>query len=179
MPRQDRPHVVAFRLTPEEHARLLSASSSSGSSPGAWSRGVVLGALGLGPAARSGVSASGPEPQDKPSEEAVARERRSVTAVTRLTPAEGDRLSAQAGDAGLTVSSYLRSIFLGVVPRVRRPLARQAIAALNRIGNNLNQLTRLSHQGVPFSEELLSTQRALYQAVRRLREELEAGEGEA
>lgn len=73
-----------------------------------------------------------------------------------MTPAEFDEARDKATAAGLTPSSYGRAVLLGKAgPRSRRvPLVNtvvlaKAIAALNRIGNNLNQIARARNAGRP------------------------------
>ena len=62
---------------------------------------------------------------------------------------------------------------LGVTPVLRRGSdVRPAIAALNRVGNNLNQLTRLANQGMPFPAELAAAVAGVLAEVRRMRDAL-------
>ena len=49
---------------------------------------------------------------------------------------------------------------------------RPAIAALNQVGNNLNQLTKLAHQGLAFLEELAPTLARVLAEVRQVRDAL-------
>jgi hypothetical protein len=49
---------------------------------------------------------------------------------------------------------------------------RPAIAALNRVGNHLNQLTRLANQGMPFPAELAAAVSGVLAEVRRMRDTL-------
>ena len=82
-------------------------------------------------------------------------EKLSETVRLRLTLAEHEHVRAQARDAGLSVSSYLRRRACGyVVPEAprRRGVDPAAIAELNRlglelkaIGNNANQLALSAH----------------------------------
>ena len=72
---------------------------------------------------------------------------------TRFLPEERAVLDVKAGEAGLSLSAYLRACALGDAgPRAgRAPVTdrREIIelhAHLARIGNNLNQLTRAVHQ---------------------------------
>jgi Bacterial mobilisation protein (MobC) len=67
----------------------------------------------------------------------------------RLSPEEYARLEASAGTAGLTIGSHVRATMLNA-PKTRmrrRPLADVAALAklsveLNRIGGNINQITK-------------------------------------
>ena len=77
----------------------------------------------------------------------AARRTRQIN--VRVTAAEAAALAEHAGRARLTVSAYLRR--RGLRRRVRAVTERRLAAAdrreLNRIGVNLNQITRLMHTG--------------------------------
>ena len=71
-----------------------------------------------------------------------------------LTEAENAALEARAAASGLSVASYLRAAALGEAgPRARRrptiekELLGTAIAELNRVGNNVNQIARMGNIG--------------------------------
>ena len=70
--------------------------------------------------------------------------RRTTQVTFWVTPAERDRISANAERAGVSMSAYIRSLALGKplrkVPSVQ---ADDLVTQLTRIANNLNQL--LSH----------------------------------
>lgn len=70
--------------------------------------------------------------------------RRTAQVTFWVTPAERDRISANAERAGVSMSAYIRSLALGKplrkAPRVQ---ADDLVHQLIRVGNNLNQL--LSH----------------------------------
>ena len=76
-------------------------------------------------------------------------QRRTRQINVRVTEAEAAALAEQAGRARLTVAAYLRR--RGLRRRVRAVTERRLAAAdrreLNRIGVNLNQMTRLMHTG--------------------------------
>ena len=78
---------------------------------------------------------------------------RSTAIRVRVTPADADRLKAEAAAAGMSVAGYLISgrltIEAATRPRMnRRPVSAdtaaltQALVELNRVGNNLNQIAR-------------------------------------
>ena len=78
---------------------------------------------------------------------------RSTAIRVRVTPADAERLKAEAAAAGTSVAGYLVSGRLTVEaatrPRMnRRPASAdtaaltQALVELNRVGNNLNQIAR-------------------------------------
>lgn len=59
---------------------------------------------------------------------------------------EFQKISDRAYIAGLSLASLTRSAALGLpIPQPKFDIDRQAVAALNRVGNNLNQLTHIAH----------------------------------
>jgi hypothetical protein len=101
-------------------------------------------------------------------------ERRSARVSVSLTEAEREALSEQARDVGLPLAVLVARLALsGQVQAPTIPAANlQAVGELARIGNNLNQLTRLSHQlGVP-GDNLVVLLGELSQAVASCRAEL-------
>ena len=59
---------------------------------------------------------------------------------------EFQKISDKAYDAGLSLAALTRSAALALpIPKPKFDIDRQAVAALNRVGNNLNQLTHLAH----------------------------------
>lgn len=161
---------MSFRLSPAEHRALVAQAMAAGRSPGEWAR-EALRRLLAGEDGRPKLAAPGEQPVPASEGEALGKV---VTA--RLSVAQGEALEAAAERCGLTVSRYVRTVLSGTVPPARRPLARSAIAALNRIGNNLNQLTHLAHEGRLLSAELIAVVGEVHAAVRALRQELEEGE---
>jgi hypothetical protein len=94
-----------------------------------------------------------PPPADLVPARKPRRQRRHVEQY-RTDDAEHAELVARARDAGLSAGAYSRTVLLGDAgPRARRraPVDRELLAhnnaALNRVGNNLNQLVRLLHRG--------------------------------
>jgi hypothetical protein len=74
---------------------------------------------------------------------------RKQVVAARVSAEEYVVLGAKARDAGLSIGSYLRTTALGSAgPRARRrppvnaELLAYAVAQLNRVGSNLNQITR-------------------------------------
>ncbi len=164
---------VSFRLSPAEHAALVALAEASGRSPGEWVRAALRPVLAGEVAAVVVPVASSVSPPGVAAEEGEGLGR-VVTA--RLSAGQWQALEAAAERCGLTVSRYVRTVLAGVVPPARRPLARSAIAALNRVGNNLNQLVHLAHEGRVHSAELIVVVGEVHAAVRALRRELEEGE---
>lgn len=92
--------------------------------------------------------------------EAMARprkqteEKRSETARFRVTLAEREYICAQARAAGISEADYLRARALGhqIRPAPSRGGVDPALVSeLNRIGVNVNQLTRATHRGSDFT----------------------------
>jgi hypothetical protein len=79
-------------------------------------------------------------------------EKRSEVVQTRVTLAEHEHMRGVAEGAGLSVSDYLRRRACGyMVPTgvVRRSVDPALVSELNRIGVNLNQITRNLNSGRP------------------------------
>lgn len=82
------------------------------------------------------------------------RRQRSAGAMVRMTPAESAALQTRARNAGLSVGAYLRTCALGEsgprakrAPPLNRELMADALASLNRVGNNLNQIAKHLNSG--------------------------------
>lgn len=76
------------------------------------------------------------------------------TIAARLTPTEYADIAEKAARAGLTLSAYSRACLLGDpglrakrAPPVNRVALGGAIAALNRVGNNVNQIAHHLNAG--------------------------------
>jgi hypothetical protein len=160
-----RAHVIGVRLSAEEYHRLSAAAAAGGARPGTLARRLIRDQLAGAPAAAG--------TRCPPAAAASAGDPLVRTVATRISLAECDDLRERATAAGLAVGSFLRLLLRGLPPAPRRPLTRSAIVALNRVGNNLNQLTRLAHGGVLMPTDLFATLRAVHQEVRALREALE------
>lgn len=72
----------------------------------------------------------------------------------RLSDTELAALTQRAEAVNRTVAAYVRDVALGQSPRTRDTMA--LVAALSRVGNNLNQLAKRAHQTghVPAAEAL-------------------------
>lgn len=83
-------------------------------------------------------------PNSKPGRPSKSQsEARSLILTMRLTASERDAIEQQADTAGLPLSSYCRRVLLGhkVRPAITAVDA-AALADLNRVGVNLNQIAR-------------------------------------
>ncbi len=102
---------------------------------------------------------------------------RTSNVLIRFTPEEREEVEQKASRAGLTLSSYGRHQMLnGAQPRAvkRPPVEVEAIAlllaALGKIGSNLNQIARHLNRGDPASsliDEALAEARLLKDHLRR------------
>ena len=150
---------LGVRLSDEELAHIAALASSSGCKPAAWLRELAL---------RSPASSPSPEPDSRPPESHLTR-----PIATRVSPEQYQQIRERALSCGLPVAAYARRAVLGVTPVLRRGSdVRPAIAALNRVGNNLNQLTRLANQGMPFPADLAAAVSGVLAEVRRMRDAL-------
>lgn len=89
----------------------------------------------------------------------------------RMSPEELRDVAKRAQDTGKCLSTYMRIVALGSIPRARpRRIEQEAVYQLGKIGNNLNQLTRVanstgrlgeSHRIQEILDELLDAVRTL------------------
>src|SRR5579864_559806 len=88
---------------------------------------------------------------------------------SRVTEQQFEALDDHARACGLTLSVFIRQLLLGFKPIARRPLARSAIVAVNRVGADLNQLVRLASNGIVLTPDLMHTVTAVLDKVYSLR----------
>lgn len=80
-----------------------------------------------------------------------ADEKLSETARFRMTPAERETLRMNAAAAGITEAEFCRRRCIGLpVTPTRTRTDPALVVALNRVGNNVNQLARSVHRGSSF-----------------------------
>ena len=164
---------LAFRLPAEDYSRIAEAAAAAGVTPSVWCRRLVLDRL-AGDPPREGVapapSRALPVPfADAAAEAAAAAEPLSRVVGAKLTESQYFDLDVRAKSAGVTIGAYLRGLVAGQAPTPRWPLARKAIVELSRVGNNLNQLVKLAHEGTPLAAELYAAVQGLLAEVRALR----------
>lgn len=82
------------------------------------------------------------------------KRQRSKSARAAVTPDEYSAIEARARNAGLSTGAYLRACALGEsgprakrAPPLNRELMAEALASLNRVGNNLNQIAKHLNSG--------------------------------
>lgn len=100
------------------------------------------------------------------------RRQRTETLFARVTPEEKSAFIARADRAGMATAAFMRALALGDAgPRARRrrPIEHrtlvQTLAALNRVGNNLNQIARNSNLGIDIGVPELRDALHQYHAV--------------
>ena len=121
-------------------------------------------------------------PRRPPGRPALPAERRRVCRLTlRLNPTEVVALRRLAAQACLPAAAYARRAALrrGAPPRAVPVAAIRIVGQLGRLANNLNQLTKLAHQGrtSPGLLPCLEAVRKEVQALRRQMIGLPAREG--
>ena len=98
---------------------------------------------------------------------------RTKTAMVRMTPEESAAILERAQNAGLSTAAYLRACALGDsgprakrAPPINRALLGEALASLNRVGNNLNQIAKhLNSGGHPDSAAMTAARAELVALV--------------
>lgn len=102
------------------------------------------------------------------------QERKSYQLLVRLTPIEHAQMQAVAAQHGVRMSELARRRALGVrlpAPVQEAKLQADAVAALNRIGVNLNQIAKRMNSGKPMNmEKLIATLDRIHDAMDRLEE---------
>lgn len=116
-----------------------------------------------------------PRPSPKARRSATKRERREAVVAIRLTLEELDRIERAAAGASVSRSQFMRASLLRGPLKVE-PIARPATDAamvvkwreLSRLGSNLNQLVRLTHEGRSTAIEASELRVILDQIARHL-----------
>mgnify|MGYP001813559755 FL=1 len=89
----------------------------------------------------------------------------------RMSPEERRAVAERADLCGQCLSTYMRRIALGSIPRARpRRIEQKVVYHLGRIGTNLNQLTRIANSTgrIDYSQRLAAILNELTEAIRRL-----------
>lgn len=100
---------------------------------------------------------------------------RTKQAVVRLTQAEAAEVQERAAHAGLSTGAYLRACALGDsgprakrAPPINRELLSEALASLNRVGNNINQIAKHLNNGNHPDRAAMATARGELMAILEL-----------
>ena len=96
-------------------------------------------------------------------------EKRTEALACRLTPSERLRIEQAAARAGLSPSEYIRrqALIGRVTVPEKRGFDHATFDQLRRMGVNLNQLTRLSHQTGRVDPEISQAAAAIERMIRR------------
>jgi hypothetical protein len=138
--------VLGVRFSAAELVRIAAASEAAGLQPVAWIRHQALHAAQARPE---------PDPHGPGAPTLQPSGLLSRTTATRLTVDQFETLEERAQACGLPIAALIRKVLVGLNPVPRRPIVRAAIVAVNRVGNNLNQLVHLAHTGVVLAPEIL------------------------
>lgn len=85
----------------------------------------------------------------------------------RLTEDEHRKMESHAQARGTTISSLLRSAFLGhPLPERKTQIEAEAVAALNRVGSNINQIARTGNKSGTLTKEQVRALSTLYKATK-------------
>ena len=155
--------LLGVRFTAGEFVQISDSADALGITPTAWVRHQALCALNGKPDPPARFHA--PPAADPPAK--LTR-----TAGTRFTEEQFVALDAHARACGLTVTAFIRKVVLGVKPVARMPATRAAIVAVNRVGNNLNQLVKVANSGVVLAPDLLRVVREVLAVIWALQERL-------
>ncbi len=69
-----------------------------------------------------------------------------IAVTPRYVTGRASRVAQRAHDCGKCLSTYMRIVALGSIPRARpRRIEQEAVYQLGKIGNNLNQLTKMAN----------------------------------
>lgn len=92
-----------------------------------------------------------------------------------VTPAEYSAIEERARQAGLSTGAYLRACALGDsgprakrAPPINRELLSEALASLNRVGNNINQIAKHLNNGNHPDRAAMATARGELMAILEL-----------
>jgi hypothetical protein len=154
---------LTIRLSTGEFLRLAGAAEALSLRLTVWLRYQALRAVegpSCAPSQVQGPLRQGPD------------EKLTRTANTKLTEKQFEALDDRARTCGLTVSGFVRQLILGHRPIARRPLARSAIVAVNRVGANLNRLVQLASSGIVLTPDLMDTVTAVLGEIHSLRDAL-------
>jgi hypothetical protein len=98
----------------------------------------------------------------------VRQPRFTLVKPVRFAPEEWEKIQARAAEVRLPPSTYVRQTALGY--RLSGRINSAAVTALGRIGNNLNQLTRIANTtgSLENGQHLEAALNQLLDAIRRL-----------
>lgn len=155
--------LLGVRFSAGEFAHIADSADALGVTPTAWVRHQALSALNGKPDPPERFNA--PPAGDPPTK--LTR-----TAGTRFTEEQFVALGVHARACGLTATAFIRKVVLGVKPIARIPATSAAIVAVNRVGNNLNQLVKLANSGIILAPDLMRAVGDVLAEIQALQERL-------
>jgi hypothetical protein len=160
--------LLGVRFSAAEFLLVAAAAEAAGLHPVAWLRRHAIQAAATKP---------DPAPSSSPPPPAGAA-KLGRTVATRLTAEQYAVLEERAEACGLPIAALIRKVVLGLKPVPRRPLVRSAIVAVNRVGNNLNQLVHLAHTSIVLAPDLLRTLSEVHDQFQALQDALLAADSD-
>lgn len=92
----------------------------------------------------------------------------------RLNQREREAIRAQANQRGLTESAFTRMCVLGQpLPTRKTQIEIEAVAALNRVGSNMNQIARVANESRSLNDASIKALSALYGKLKGIAAEIE------
>lgn len=165
---------LTIRVSPDELVRLTAAARERAMGLSSWVRHKAWSELQDSPAP---ASCQPLPPRHPPPQHPLAmlthRER------TFLTEEQFAALDEHARACGLSLSAFIRKELLGLEPVARRSVARSAIVAVNRAGNDLNRVIQLASSGTLLAPELMSAVAGLREEIHALRDALLTADADA
>lgn len=100
--------------------------------------------------------------------------KRAIRFELRLNDKEREAIRKQADQRGLTESAFLRMSALGQpLPTRKTEIEAEAVAALNRVGSNLNQLTKVANESKSLNADSIKTLSTLYKNIKGIAAQIE------
>jgi Bacterial mobilisation protein (MobC) len=155
--------LLSVRLSAGEFLEVCRAAAASSMAPASWTRHQAL---------RAAESTLEPVAGLRLPPPASPSPNLTNIASTRFTEEQFEALVDYSRACGLPLAAFIRQVVLGVKPIARRPELRSAIVAVNRVGNNLNQLVKLAHTGVVLAPELVRVVREVLVELHALQKAL-------
>lgn len=160
--------VVSVRIPVKAVATLEQLAAARGLPLSAWLREQLV-EVGAWPQVNE--NSAQPPPSALPALRA-SQDNLEQTVSTRLTKEQFALVAQRATDCALPLAAYVRLAVLGITPRQQLPLTTQAVVHLARIGNNLNQLSRLANSGTLYPQDLVRVIQEALGAITNLRNAL-------
>lgn len=100
--------------------------------------------------------------------------KREIRFELRLNDRERAAIRQQAEQRGLTESAFIRMSALGQpLPTRKTEIEVEAVAALNRVGSNLNQITRVANESKSLNADSIKSLSSLYKSIKSISAQIE------